>query len=37
MANRKYDHWFWHSSLMLWVYRKEGNLSSFLWKRMWGR
>ena len=33
---RKYSS-FWRTSFILWVYRKVGNFSSWLWYKSWSR
>ena len=32
---KRYNHWFWHSKFMLFLYKFEGKLSSWLWQKMW--
>jgi hypothetical protein len=36
--NRKrYNHWFWNSNFVMWVARKSGRFSSWLWHMQYGR
>ena len=36
MDNR-YTHWFWNSNFIMWVARKTGRFSSWLWYMQYGR
>ena len=36
--NRKrYNHWFWNSNFAMWIARKSGRFSSWLWHMQYGR
>ena len=36
MDNR-YTHWFWNSNFIMWVARKSGRFSTWLWYMQYGR
>ena len=33
----RYTHWFWNSKFIMWVARKTGRFSSWLWYMQYGR
>mgnify|MGYP001307380410 CR=1 FL=1 len=37
MSTGRYNHWFWNSNFMLWVSRKIGRLSTWVWYMQYGR
>ena len=34
---RRYNHWFWNSSFVMWVARKLGKFDGWLWTMQYGR